>query len=48
MFWNNKVIKFNKSLLIKLPKEILKYDYVDNNNINKNKTNYIPQEIFQF
>lgn len=37
--------KFHKSFLIKLPKKVYIYDFVDIININKDKTDYIFQNF---
>lgn len=41
------VIKFNKSLLTKLFKDVHIYDSIDNVDINKDKTDHIFQEFLQ-
>lgn len=46
-FCNNVVSKFDKSLLTKFPGNAHIYDSIDNININKNRTNHIPQEFLQ-
>lgn len=39
--------EFNEFLLMKLPGEVHTYDSVDSVDINKDKTDYIPQEILR-
>ena len=39
------VAEFNKSLLIKLPKEVHTYDSVNSVDVNKDRTDHIPQEF---
>lgn len=45
IFQNDLVAKFNKSFLMKLPKKINIYGFVDSIDINKNKTDHIPQKF---
>lgn len=46
-FWNNVIAEFNKYFLIKLSSEVYTYNFVDNVNVNENKTDYIPQQFLQ-
>ncbi len=39
--------KFNKSLLIKLSREIYIYDFIDSIDINKNEMDHISQKFLQ-
>lgn len=47
-FWKNVVAELNKSLLMKLPREIHTYHFVNSINMNKDKTDHIPREFLRF
>lgn len=46
-FYNDVVTELNKSLLLKLLEEVHTYNFVDSVDINKDKTDHIPQEFLQ-
>ncbi len=47
-FWNDVVVEFNKSLLIKLLREVHTYNFVDSIDINEDETNHLTQKFLQY